>query len=72
MLFVERLLNIRKAKRISPEENLFVRIMEVTLNFSANIQLTLSQLAELARQLPQEDRAKLALMLLEADEPAME
>ncbi len=70
-MFVVRLLNIRKAKRISPEENLFVRIMEVTLNFSANIQLTLSQLAELARQLPQEDRAKLALMLLEADEPAM-
>jgi hypothetical protein len=43
--------------------------MEATLNFSTNIQLTLSQLAELARQLPQKDRAKLALMIIEEDEP---
>lgn len=41
--------------------------METTLNFSANIQLTLSQLVELARQLPPKDRAKLASMLIEAD-----
>lgn len=41
--------------------------MEATLNFSANIQLTLSQLVELARQLPPKDRAKLASMLIEAD-----
>ena len=45
--------------------------MEATLNFSTNIQLTLSQLAELARQLPQKDRAKLDLMIIEADEPSM-
>lgn len=45
--------------------------MEATLNFSTNIQLTLSQLAELARQLPQKDRAKLASMIIEADEPTM-
>ena len=45
--------------------------MEATLNFSTNIQLTLSQLAELARQLPQKDRAKLALMIIEEDEPIM-
>ena len=43
--------------------------MEATLNFSTNIQLTLSQLAELAKQLPQKDRAKLALMIIEEDEP---
>lgn len=41
--------------------------METTLNFSTNIQLTLSQLVELARQLPPKDRAKLASMLIEAD-----
>ncbi|HAK77386.1 MAG TPA: hypothetical protein DCR35_02460 [Runella sp.] len=41
--------------------------MKATLNFSANIQLTLSQLVELARQLPPKDRAKLASMLIEAD-----
>jgi hypothetical protein len=45
--------------------------MEATLNFSTNIQLTLSQLVELARQLPQKDRAKLASMIIEADEPTM-
>ena len=45
--------------------------MEATLTFSANIQLTLSQLVELAKQLPQKDRAKLASMLIEADEPSM-
>ena len=50
--------------------------MEATLNFSANIQLTLSQLVELARQLPQKERAKLASMLIEAgaeayDQPIM-
>ena len=45
--------------------------MEATLNFSTNIQLTLSQLVELARQLPQKDRAKLAAMIIEADEPTM-
>ena len=45
--------------------------MEAILNFSTNIQLTLSQLAELARQLPQKDRAKLALMIIEEDEPIM-
>lgn len=44
--------------------------MEATLNFSANIQLTLSQLVELARQLPPKDRAKLASMLIEADADA--
>jgi hypothetical protein len=43
--------------------------MEATLNFSTNIQLTLSQLAELAKQLPQKDRAKLALMIIEEEEP---
>lgn len=45
--------------------------METTLNFSTNIQLTLNQLVELARQLPQKDRAKLASMIIEADEPTM-
>lgn len=45
--------------------------MEATLNFSTNIQLTLSQLVELARQLPQKERAKLASMIIEADEPTM-
>ena len=45
--------------------------MEATLNFSTNIQLTLSQLVELARQLPQKDRAKLAAMIIEADEPTV-
>ena len=45
--------------------------MEATLNFSTNIQLTLSQLVDLARQLPQKDRAKLASMIIEADEPTM-
>lgn len=44
--------------------------METTFNFSANIQLTLSQLVELARQLPQKERVKLASMLIE-DEPIM-
>ena len=39
--------------------------METTLNFSANVQLTLSQLAELARQLPQKERIKLASMIME-------
>ena len=45
-------------------------MMEATLNFNTNIQLTISQLEELARQLPQKDRTKLALMLIE-DEPIM-
>ena len=39
--------------------------METTLNFSANVQLTLSQLAELAKQLPQKERIKLASMIME-------
>lgn len=45
--------------------------MEATLNFSTNIQLTLSQLVELAKQLPQKDRAKLVSMIIETDEPSM-
>ncbi len=45
--------------------------METTLNFSTNIQLTLSQLVELARQLSPEDRIKLASMIIDADEPIM-
>jgi hypothetical protein len=45
--------------------------METTLNFNTNIQLTLNQLVELARQLPQKDRVKLASMIIEADEPTM-
>jgi len=44
--------------------------MEATLNFNTNIQLTLSQFVELAKQLPQKERAKLASMLME-DEQTM-
>ncbi|TDB67022.1 hypothetical protein [Arundinibacter roseus] len=44
--------------------------MESTLNFNTNIQLTLSQLVELVRQLPQKDRLMLASMLLD-DDPAL-
>jgi hypothetical protein len=44
--------------------------MEAILNFNTNIQLTLSQLVELARQLPENERAQLALMLIE-EEPVM-
>lgn len=39
--------------------------MEATLNFNANIKLTVSQLAELAKQLPEKDRAKLVSMIIE-------
>lgn len=39
------------------------------LNFSTNIQLTLAQLADLARQLPQKEKAKLISMLIEDEQP---
>jgi hypothetical protein len=45
--------------------------METTLNFNTNIQLVLSQLAELARQLPQKEKAQLVSMIREEDEPDM-
>ncbi len=45
--------------------------MEATLNFKANIQLTITQLAELAKQLPQKERDKLVSMILEEEEPIM-
>lgn len=41
--------------------------MGVTLNFNTNIELTLSQLVELARQLPQKDRIRLASMIIQSD-----
>jgi hypothetical protein len=45
--------------------------MEATLSFNTNIQLTLSQLVELAKQLSKEDRAKLAALLMEVDQPVL-
>ncbi|MDZ7935064.1 MAG: hypothetical protein U5M51_08910 [Emticicia sp.] len=42
--------------------------MEITLNFNTNISLTITQLAELARQLPQKERVKLASMIIEEEE----
>jgi cell fate (sporulation/competence/biofilm development) regulator YlbF (YheA/YmcA/DUF963 family) len=46
--------------------------MEATLNLNTTIQLTISQLAELVRQLPQKERAKLASMIIESDAKANE
>lgn len=41
--------------------------MEKSLNFSTNIQLTISQFIDLAKQLPKKERAKLASILVEDD-----
>lgn len=45
--------------------------MEATFNFNTSIRLTISQLAELARQLPQKERTQLASMIIESDGPIM-
>ena len=42
--------------------------MKTTLNFNTNVQLTLSQLTELARKLPLKERMKLASILMEEEE----
>lgn len=42
--------------------------MKTTLNFNANIQLTLNQLVDLAIQLPKKERFKLASILVEEEE----
>ena len=39
--------------------------MEAIINFNASIQLTVSQLADLVRQLPKKERVKLASILVE-------
>jgi len=41
--------------------------MKTTLNFNTNVQLTLSQLTELARKLPLKERMKLASILMEEE-----
>lgn len=46
--------------------------MNVTLNLTTNIQLTVNQLVELAKQLPKKDRAKLAAMIIESTSEADE
>jgi hypothetical protein len=42
--------------------------METTLNFNTSIQLTLSQLVDLVRQLPKKERVQLASILIEEDD----
>ena len=42
--------------------------MKTTLNSQTNVQLTLSQLTELAKKLPLKDRMKLASVLMEEEE----
>jgi hypothetical protein len=42
--------------------------MEAIINFNASIQLTVSQLVDLARQLPKKERVKLASILVEEDD----
>lgn len=39
--------------------------MEAIINFNASIQLTVNQLADLARQLPKKERVRLASILVE-------
>ena len=46
--------------------------METTLHFNTTIQLSLSQLIALAKQLPKQEQRKLALVLAEDDEPTKE
>ena len=41
--------------------------METTLHFNTTIQLSLSQLIALAKQLPKQEQRKLALVLAEDD-----
>jgi hypothetical protein len=42
--------------------------METTLNFNTSIQLTVSQLVDLAKQLPKKERVQLASILIEEDD----
>jgi hypothetical protein len=41
--------------------------MGKTINLNTNIQLTINQLVDLAKQLPQKDRLKIASMLLDEE-----
>lgn len=41
--------------------------METTLNLNTNIQLTVNQLVDLAKQLPKKERVQLASILMEQD-----